>query len=123
MKIKNFLLLFLVLALSAIVASYVGKFYSSIFYKVTGLGGFFVPPFWYDFVDGFPLVHTFSLTLLFTAFGDRHKYWWIGVLLIPALWFEISFDLAHIYFPVALGLAGWVFGFGISKLLAKKNIG
>src|SRR3989338_4470755 len=63
-------------------------------------------------IFGTPLAYIFFLTLLFTTFGDKKKYWWIGILLIPALWFEISFDLQHLYFPILLGLLGWGIGFG-----------
>lgn len=61
----------------------------------------------------------FSLLLIFTALGDSKKYWWIGVLLIPAVLFELYFDLEHIYIPIVVGLIGWVIGFGISKLTKK----
>ena len=64
---------------------------------------------------GYPLSYIFFLTLLFTAFGARNKYWWIGILLIPAALVEIYLDLPHIYIPIALALLGWLIGFGIAK--------
>lgn len=69
-----------------------------------------------DALAGFPLAYTFFLPLLFTAFGGNKKYWWVGILLIPAAIFEIYFDLSHIYFPVLLGLAGWLIGFPLAKI-------
>lgn len=60
---------------------------------------------------GLPLSYVFFLSLFFTAFGGAKKYWWIGILLIPAAAFEIYFDLSHIYFPILLGIAGWVLGY------------
>lgn len=59
----------------------------------------------------------FFLTLLFTIFGGEKKYWWIGILLIPAAAFEIYFDFSHIYFPIALGLIGWAIGWLIYKFV------
>lgn len=64
-----------------------------------------------DALVGFPLSYVFFLTLIFTAFGGDKKYWWIGILLIPAAIFEIYFDLEHIYFPITIGLVGWFLGF------------
>src|SRR3989339_453237 len=60
--------------------------------------------------------YIFFLTLLFTAFGGTKKYWWIGIALIPAVLFEVAFDLQHIYFPVAVGLVGWLLGKGVNML-------
>src|SRR3989338_7384249 len=67
---------------------------------------------------GIPLAYIFFLTLLFTSFGGEKKYWWMGVLLIPVAIFELYFYSAHIYFPIALGLAGWLIGFLLAKLIA-----
>lgn len=72
------------------------------------------------YLVGIVLAYIFFLTLLFTAFGGVKKYWWVGVLLIPAMAFELYFDLAHIYFPVVLALLGWAIGLGISKLMKNK---
>ena len=128
MKINNFLLLFLKSAgiyILVLVPSYYLSFFFGVFYSfflnkslhITLPANAFV-----SFV-GLPLAYIFFLTFLFTAFGDKHKYWWIGILLIPALWFEISFDLSHLYFPIAIGLLGWLIGLGISKLLpASKTV-
>ncbi len=69
---------------------------------------------------GLPLAYIFSLTLLFTAFGGAKKYWWIGVALIPAVFFEVYFDLQHLYFPIAIGLVAWLVGRGLALLIAKK---
>ena|SRR3989344_2816330 len=70
-------------------------------------------------LSGLPFAYIFFLTLIFTAFGGAKKYWWIGILLIPAVAFELYFDLAHFYFPLALALLGWVLGLSISKLMKK----
>lgn len=111
--IKNLLIVILTLVISYLVSPWAGNVYQYVSND---------PGTWVDLrgVFGLPLAYIFFLTLLFTAFGDTKKYWWIGTLLIPALWFEIYFDLSHIYFPIALGLVGWLIGFGISKLLAHK---
>ncbi|MBI5734178.1 MAG: hypothetical protein HY973_04545, partial [Candidatus Kerfeldbacteria bacterium] len=49
---------------------------------------------------GIILSYIFFIPLLFTAFGGLKKYWWIGILLLPAAAFEVYFDWAHIYFPI-----------------------
>ena len=59
---------------------------------------------------GFFVAFTFFPPLLFTAFGDKKKYWWVGVLLLPVAWFIIKFDLTHWYFYLALAVAGWLVG-------------
>ena len=66
---------------------------------------------------GYPFSYIFFLTLLFTAFGAGNKYWWIGILLIPAALVEIYLDLNHIYIPIALALLGWLLGFAVSKFI------
>ena len=71
-------------------------------------------------IMGAMLAYIFFLALLFTTFGGPKKYWWIGILLIPAAAFEVYFDWSHIYFPIAIGLIGWLLGFGISKLLPQQ---
>ena len=68
---------------------------------------------------GIPLAYIFSLTLLFTAFGDKRKQWWIGVLLVPAVLFELYFDLVHIYFQIVIGLVAFGLGKGIEFAITK----
>lgn len=111
--IKNLSIVILTLVISYLISPWAGNIYQ---YVSNDSGT------WVDLrgVFGLPLAYTFFLPLLFTAFGDNKKYWWLGILLIPALWFEIYFDLSHLYFPLLLGLLGWAIGFGISKLLAKR---
>ncbi len=69
---------------------------------------------------GLPLAYIFFFTLLFTAFGGAKKYWWIGIALIPAVLFEVYFDLQHLYFPIAIGLVAWLVGKGVALLVEKK---
>ena len=117
MKIlRNIGLLALSLFLSYLLAMYFGRFYSSLFPNVGGLLS--VSQRVGDFLIGLPLSYTFFLVLLFTAFGDKKKWWWIGIGLIPALAFELYFDFAHIYFPVAIGLVAWLLGLAIARGVA-----
>ncbi len=74
-----------------------------------------------NFITGLFPAYIFFLPLLFTAFGGVKKYWWLGILLLPAVGIEIYFDFSHIYFPIILGVAGWAIGFGIAKLLQLKS--
>jgi hypothetical protein len=73
-------------------------------------------------LSGIPFAYIFFLLLLFTAFGDAKKYWWITIALIPAVLFEVAFDLQHIYFPVAIGLVAWLLGKGVNMLVAKYKL-
>ena len=70
---------------------------------------------------GLPLSFLFFLTLFFTAFGTKNKYWWIGILLIPAAIAEVYLDREHIYIPIALALLGWVIGFPIARFIKFIN--
>jgi len=71
-----------------------------------------------DLFSGIYWSYIFSLTFLFTAFGGKKKYWWVGILLLPVLWFVVKFDLAHWYFYVGLAVAGLIIGWLLSKLIS-----
>ena len=111
--LKNLGLLLISLGVSYLAASFTGNTYQKLF-KDYGS--------WIDVSSliGLPLAYIFFLILLFTAFGGAKKYWWIGVGLIPAVLFEVYFDLQHLYFPIAIGLVGWLVGRGVALLVAKK---
>jgi len=111
---RNVVILFLVVFFSFIFSEFVGESYDKIF----GQSGSFVD---LRSLSGLPLAFIFFLTLLFTAFGGSKKYWWIGILLLPAAAFEVYFDWSHIYFPIAIGLIGWLLGLGISRLLSRSQ--
>ena len=117
MKFLKLLALYLVTVVgSFLVSPYFGAVYAKLFPENLGAG---LPTDFSEILLGTPLAYTFFLTLLFSAFGGKGKWWWIGILLIPALWFEVNFDLTHLYFPIALGILGWLIGFGIQKLIKK----
>ena len=116
---KNILLLVLVLVLSYFTAAFFGKLYYNF---VPFEGGFFSGPrSASEFLAGLSLAYLALVLFFYTGFGDNTRKWWIGILLVPVIFFELFFDLRHIYFPVILGLIAWMVGFGISKLMAKKN--
>jgi len=112
--IKNILLLAIVLILSYFSSIYFGSLYKNITHDYGT---------WIDLssIVGFHYGYIFFLLVAFAAFGDKTKYWWIGALLIPAVAFEIYFDLnlRYIYIPVVIGLVGWGIGFLISKVVKK----
>src|SRR3989344_1571833 len=108
--LKKFTILLIVL----LVSNYFSTTATNLYDKFFDSGSSFVN---LDALVGFPLAYVFFLSLLFTAFGGAKKYWWLGILLIPAAAFEVYFDLEHIYFPIILGLAGWVLGYLVSKFL------
>ncbi len=64
---------------------------------------------------GFVLCYIFILPLLFSSFGGKNRHVWLVIFLIPALVFEIYFDLIHIYFPLAVAFVGWLLGFLLEK--------
>ena len=114
----NILQIFIVVLIVVLVIAYLLSSISGDFYQKLFGGGT-----WTDLrgIIGLPLTYIFFLPLLFTAFGDKYKYWWIGILLIPALWFEISFDLPHLYFSLLLCLLGWGIGFVFSRKLLRHR--
>lgn len=111
----------LILSIVIIVLAYLsggifGKVYLLFFDKVN-TGVMSIPKSAVQYIIGWPLAYIFLSTLLFTAFGGIKKYWWIGILLVPAVLFELYFDWIHLYFPIAIGLVGWGLGFGVEKSL------
>lgn len=117
--IKNLGILFVVVVSAFIFAGLFGKAYSLFFNLAGGFSGFIAPDFFGNFLDGISRSYIFFLTLLFTMFGGEKKYWVIGVLLIPAVVFEVYFDLSHIYFPIMLGVIGWLLGLAIRKFFPR----
>ncbi len=114
--LKNIIIVAGALVVSYFTSPFFGKLYDVIFPSITGS--------YIDFTAliGLPISYIFFLTLLFTVFGGTKKYWWIAIALIPAIIFEAAFDLQHIYFPVAIGLVGWLIGKGLSMLIAKHKL-
>lgn len=125
MKIlREIIILAVVLILSYFLAIWFGEFYVYFFPQPSGrssLLSFYISKAAENSFIGSPLVYTFFLTLLFTAFGGEKKYWWIGILLIPAAAFEVYFDISHIYFPILLGLLGWLLGLLVSKIISTSK--
>ena len=117
--LKSIGLYVVIVVVSFFISPYFGKFYG--FFFPQNIGGS-LPTDFSEILLGTPLAYVFFLTLLFTAFGGkgRAKYWWIGILLIPALWFEINFDLMHLYVPLILGILGWLIGFAFIRLMKKQ---
>src|SRR3989344_1669284 len=109
--VKNIGILF-ILVFSYILAEITGDLYNQLFNQASSYMDL-------NFISGFSIVYTFSLILFFTSLGDEKKYWWIGILTIPVAAFEVYFDLEHIYFSIALGLAGWLIAQIILKLKSK----
>ena len=116
MKIlKNIMFFAVICLISYNFAGLFGKFYLVVFpYETAG-----------SFLDGtaligLPLIYIFFLSFIFTAFGDKNKYWWVGILLLPAVLFEVVFDFRHIYFPIIVGLTAWFLGKGVELIFSKK---
>ena len=125
LNMKYFINLFLVLVsivVAHLTAIYVGMFYDKLFPNSIGSGGVFLTSkeFGY-YMAVFVAAYLFCVCLSLTTFGGKGKYWWIGVLLIPAVVFEIYFDFSHIYFPIILGLGGWGLGYLTDQLIKKSK--
>ena len=99
-----------------------GSFYERIFGRVQGGGGFDIGPSPYQITEVVGMIPSFLFISVFllTVFGDKYKYYWIGVLMLPVLWFVFKLDLAHWYFYLALALAGWGLGWLIHSIVRPK---
>jgi|SRR3989338_5635523 len=108
--LKNIILVIAATLLSVFFAEPAGEAYEK-FFPTRGISSV-------DFASliGLPLLFIFLIVILLTLFGGEKKYWWIGILLIPAIVFEVYFDLEHIYFPIILGIIGWLIAQVILKL-------
>jgi|SRR3989344_2022654 len=117
MKIfKNVIILVAILVLTKTLSYSVGDWFAGFFGESRGS--------WIDGTALLGLIPTFLFfsMFLFTAFGDRYKYYWIGVLMLPVLWFVIKLDLAHWYFYLALALIGWGIGWVVNRMIKPKVI-
>jgi hypothetical protein len=72
-----------------------------------------------DYLFGVPLSYTFFLVFLFTALGSLKKYWWMGILLVPAAVAEWYLEKEHLWFPIALAVVGWGLGWLLRFLYLK----
>ena len=115
MKIlKNVFVVFVAVFAGFLLAQAVGEIYADMFndhgFGVAAAG-----------LAGIPIVYILLITLLFIAFGVAKKYWWMGISLIPAAFVVFYLDWYHWYFWIAVGLLGWLAGFGLSKLIKTKT--
>ena len=113
----SMLQLAVIFSCSYLFAETFGKFFS-LFFSDT-IGGEIIGTKNSQFFIGLPLSYIFFLMLLLVGFGNNRKYWLVGVLLLPALWFELKFDLRHIYFPISIGVGAWILALGIRLLLKR----
>lgn len=111
----SILLLAVIFSCSYFLAETFGKFFSLFFSDA--IGGEIIGTKNSQFFIGLPLSYIFFLILLLGGFGNSWKYWLIGVLLLPVLWFELKFDLKHIYFPISIGVGAWILAWGIRRIL------
>ncbi len=122
--IKKFVILFSVLILVYFLSGQFGNLYIYFFPQPVGHDSLFSAPISESAESellGIPLVYVFCLSFLFTAFGGKQKYWWVGILLIPAVAVELYLDVRHIYFPIALGIAGWLLGWVVARFLPRLS--
>jgi hypothetical protein len=118
--IKNILLLVITVGLSYYCAEFFGSWYDkfspqySTSWLSPGKQGLI-------FLVGFPFAYTFFLPLLFQLFGSENKKKWSMWLLVPPFILFGLGDLKHIYLPIIIVLLGYSLGYGIRKLLGKKD--
>ena len=89
------------------------------------MGGSWIPGEAAYFIVSIVPIFLFFTSLLFTIYGKKEKYWAIGIipaLVIVRIYYTGFIELIGIYIPIALLLLGWLIGFGVSKLLAKKSL-
>lgn len=98
------------------------KLYLNLYHPDSG-GSFYVFGGVAEYFSALNLAYLFFLFLLFTAFGDRTKYWWAGIAAIPALAFLLYFDFSHVYFHLLFPIVGWIIGWGIAKLISRSRHG
>jgi hypothetical protein len=110
----NAVLLVIVLALSWFLSYFFGKFALWVLNERVGS--------WMDFtaIGGLPLSFIFFALLIFEAFGQKGKYWWVGLCALVATWLVYNFNYGLYWLLyVVLGILGWLVGLGIQKLIAK----
>ena len=118
---KNIGILILALILTFLTAYFFGLIFHKVYPIPPGFDSFIAPSSLSRFFDGFISAYAFFIFILFIIFGDVKKYWWIGIALLPAVLFEVVFDLRHIYFPIVIGLTGWLLAQGV--LAVKVRVG
>src|SRR3989344_1333415 len=92
--LKNLLLVFFALLISYLISPWVGALYQNVTND---------PGTWADVASIFGLVVAYIFLITLAAI------------------FEVYFDFSHIYFPILLGLLGWLIGFGISRFFSRPN--
>jgi len=113
--IKNIILLTISLFLIYLFTEYSVKLYK-FFYPSSGSGSIGVLDFTQTVV--LALEYIFFISLIFTAFGDKIKYWCIGLLSSPIIVLVLYIDWHYVYVPILIGLVGWVLGFIVSKIIS-----
>lgn len=120
--VQNILLVVLALILHFFAIGLIARFLYIPLFVDLGPAGFVID---YDievYIGSQIAAYVLFITLLFTSFGKGKIYWWIGILLLPALFFIYGIgDLPRIWFYILVGLVGWTFGFGVQKLLEKSK--
>lgn len=119
MKIKNLILLAVVLGASLFMSLYFGQAYLKFFPVTRGIESFVVPIEVLNIIYGLPIAYLFFSSLIFMSFGDKNKYWWIGLSILPAVGFELYFDFRHFYLPVAIVALGLLIGYAFSAVLSR----
>lgn len=120
MKIKFPLLPFtyiFVIIFTILFSKYIGAIYYNLANLHQGLEGYITPLSYSYWLEGAAGSYILFLSLFFTAFGSKRKYFWLLILMLPAIVVEVYFHWQIIYLPIFLGVIGWLVGLGIAWLL------
>lgn len=116
MKNKNIWGLVLAVILSKITAPYFGGFYNK-FYPQSGDWIYSVA----DAISfaGFLIAYIFFIFFVFEIINSANKKKWFFGSLLPVFVFYLIGGINFLYFPVLVGLVGFVLAFIIRKIVAK----
>ena len=113
------ILLVLVVFVSTKLSWLTWNFYNAIFHEAGGT--------WVDLrsMVGFVLNYIFFVPLVFTLFGERFKYWVIGILFVPVLLYEFSGNFWYTTQDLLIASAGlgisWLLRYSMQKTPVFQN--
>src|SRR3989344_1718815 len=73
------------------------------------------------YMFGFPAAYVFLIILLFSSWGDQYKYWWGGIVILPAFLFGFGLAPILIFILLVIGLIAWGLGTMTHKTLQRLH--
>ncbi|MBI4079808.1 hypothetical protein HY414_01085 [Candidatus Kaiserbacteria bacterium] len=93
--------------------------FGAILALVLDIGGSFLGSGFEYFMFGFPLGVTVLICFLFSIYGDRYKFWWVGLALVPVIWFQVQLAPVLVLGLLIAGGISWWLGTLANKALWK----